>query len=71
MLCYSFRDIFNIKETSPPFCEYNNISVSANYVVLHRQGAPGKEVYLFAKDAGNRLKVGRRVSVADLIIFCS
>ena len=71
MLRYLFRDIFNIKETSPPFCEYNNINVSANYVVLHRQGAPGKEVYLFAKDAGNRLKVGRRVSVADLIIFCS
>ena len=28
MLRYSFRDIFNIKETGPPLCEYNNISVS-------------------------------------------
>ena len=32
MLCYLFRDTFNIKETRPPFCEYNNISVSANYL---------------------------------------
>ena len=32
MLRYSFCDIFNIKETRPPFCEYNNISVSANYL---------------------------------------
>ncbi|KAM4106084.1 hypothetical protein ACB094_04G040600 [Castanea mollissima] len=32
MLRHSFRDIFNIKETSPTFCQYNSISVSANYL---------------------------------------
>ena len=62
MLRYSFRNIFNIKETSPPFCEYNNISVSANYLdqfnQVLRNLLDGKRIQAIAGGSLHKFAVG-------------